>query len=256
MSNFNGSFVWFELMTSDPDAAESFYKHVVGWSATDAGFPDWRYTILKADGAPVGGLMKMPAKAPPDAKPGWIGYVGVDDVDSYAARIREAGGSLCHGPADIPGVGRFAVVADPEGAVFALFKGASEEAPPPSAPRAPGRLGWRELNAADQEKAFSFYAGLFGWTKAEAMDMGPMGVYQIFAIGGTPVGGFAPKREAPKSFWRYYFNVDNIEAAAARVKEKGGEILHGPQQVPGGSWIIIGHDPQGAPFALVAPPTA
>jgi predicted enzyme related to lactoylglutathione lyase len=135
-----------------------------------------------------------------------------------------------------------------------LFKGSSDAQPQQVGPGVPGHTGWRELHAGDRERAFGFYSGLFGWTKAEALDMGPMGIYQLFATGGVPVGGMMTKTQAfPAPAWLYYFNVDDIEAAVVRVKDKGGQLLMGPHEVPGGAWIVQGRDPQGAMFALVGP---
>ena len=186
--------------------------------------------------------------------PRWMGYVAVDDVDAYAARVKAAGGSVHRAPDDIPGVGRFAVVADPHGAGFILFRGSSEPQSPPAAPGTPGHIGWHELHAGDGESAFAFYSGLFGWTKAEAMDMGPMGVYQIFATDGAPVGGMMTKMpETPAPFWLYYFNVDALDAAMARATKGGAKIANGPMEVPGGRWIVQCLDPQGAMFAMLAP---
>ncbi|HEY2137243.1 MAG TPA: VOC family protein, partial [Xanthobacteraceae bacterium] len=180
------------------------------------------------------------------------GYVGVDDVDAGAALAKQAGGAIRHGPDDIPGVGRFATVTDPHGASITLFKGTSET-PPPTA-GTPGDVGWRELHAGDLAGDLPFYERLFGWTKAEAFDMGPMGTYQLFAIGGVPSGGMMTKtKELPLPLWLYYFNVDDIDAATARVKDHGGQVLFGPQDVPGGSWIVQCRDPQGAMFALLGP---
>ena len=163
------------------------------------------------------------------------------------------GGHVHRGPEDIPAVGRFAVVSDPQGALIYLFKGLGE-APTALPPSTPGTIGWRELHAADWEAAFGFYAMLFGWTKGDALDMGPMGTYQLFAIGGVMAGGMMTRMDpghAPS--WLYYFNVADIDGAIGRVKEHGGQIVHGPSQVPGGSWIAHGLDPQGAMFAVVAP---
>jgi predicted enzyme related to lactoylglutathione lyase len=253
MPSPNGRFVWYELITTDPNAAEAFYRGVVGWRAQDSGLPGQSYTILSVGETPTAGLMAVPPEAR-GMRPGWIGYVGVDDVDAFAARVKDAGGAVHRAPDDIPSVGRFAVVGDPQGAVFALFKPTCDKQRPEVAPGTPGHTGWHELHAADRESAFDFYSSLFGWTKAEAIDMGPMGVYQLFATGGVPVGGMMTKTEAvPVASWLYYFNVEDIDAAAARVKTAGGQILNGPHQVPGGSWILQGSDPQSAMFALVGP---
>ncbi|MBM3648056.1 MAG: VOC family protein [Alphaproteobacteria bacterium] len=239
------NFVWYELMTTNAKAAAGFYRKVVGWKADDAAMPGMDYTLLKAGEAPMAGLMDMPKEAKgAGAMPGWMGYVGVDNVDAYVGRVTKAGGAV-HMPAtDIPNVGRFATVADPQGAVFSLFT--PGDGPPPTQPEAgtPGTIGWRELMAGDGDKVFAFYAGLFGWTKAEAIDMGPMGKYQLFAAGAEPIGGMMTKpAEMPMPAWCYYFQVDAIGAATERLKSAGGKVVNGPMEVPGGSWIVQGIDP-------------
>lgn len=169
--------------------------------------------------------------------------------------MKQGGGAIQRVPDNIPDIGRFAVVADPHGAVFILFKGMGKE-PHGPAPGTPGHVGWHELHAGDGESDFAFYASLFGWTKLEAMDMGPMGKYELFSTGNGPAGGIMTKmKETPAPFWLYYFNVDSIEAAAGRVKTGGGKVINGPLEVPGGSWIVHCLDPQGAIFAMVGPKT-
>ncbi len=253
-----GTFTWFELMTTDLAAAERFYADVVGWSPQDAGMPDRRYSILSAGDAPVGGMMALaPEMIAGGARPGWMGYISVDDVDAMVAKLVAVGGSV-HRPADdIPGVGRFAVVADPHGAVFILFRGAMDPAPPLPQRWAPGSLGWAELHAGDGPQAFEVYSKLFGWTKGDAIDMGPMGVYQLFESGGEAIGGMMTKMpQTPAPFWLYYICTPDITAAMARVTAAGGQVVHGPQEVPGGAWIINCVDPQGAMFALVGQKSA
>lgn len=256
MTGFHGKFVWYELMTSDIKAAESFYRGVVGWNAENVpGMGGMAYTLLKAGAIPAAGLMGLP-KAAADAgmQPNWLGYIAVDDVDDYTARVKKDGGTIHRAAADIPGVGRFAIVSDPQGGVFALFKGSRDEPPPIPGPTAPGHTGWRELHTTDREAAFAFYARHFGWTKADAVDMGPMGVYQLIATGGETFGGlFNSPAAAAHPFWIFYFNVDAIDAAAARVTKGGGAVTNGPMEVPGGAWIVNCKDPQGAAFSLVAP---
>src|SRR5262249_2753680 len=161
------------------------------------------------------GLMTLPKEAcDAGAKPGWIGYIGVDDVDACVQRITKVGGKTHMPPTDIPGIGRFAMVADPQGATFSLFTAAAPMGQPPADPNRPGLVGWHELYALDGEQAFPFYADMFGWTKAEAMDMGEMGRYQLFAAGGAPIGGVMTKPpNVPMPFWNYYFQVEGIGAA-------------------------------------------
>lgn len=260
MSTPNGTFVWYELLTSDAAAAQTFYGAVMGWGAQLSGHvPERGYTILSAGAMPVAGLMALPAEAcAAGARPGWMGYLAVHDVDATVARIHAAGGRQLRAPEDIPQVGRFAVVADPQGAPFALIRGLSDQPPPSVAGGTPGHAGWHELHAADGPSAFAFYADQFGWTRDVAMDMGPRGVYQLFATGGSgpAVGGMLTRDPAglpPVPLWLFYFNVADVDAAQARVLQHGGQVLHGPHQVPGGSWILHGLDPQGALFALVGP---
>jgi predicted enzyme related to lactoylglutathione lyase len=254
MSATTGKFVWYDVMTTDDKAAASFYGKVIGWEARDSGIPGRSYTILSMGSSMVGGLMPIPAEAA-GAQPAWMGYIGVHDVDAHTSRVEQAGGAIHRNPEDIPGVGRFAVVADPQGAVFVLFQALNEQQPPDQAPNLPGRIGWHELHAADMQSDFAFYSDLFGWTKGEAMDMGPMGVYQMFLTGGEwPVGGMMTKMpNSPTPFWLYYFNVESIDAAVDRTKQSGGQLLSGPHQVPGGLWVAQCTDPQGAMFAMVAP---
>jgi predicted enzyme related to lactoylglutathione lyase len=178
-------FVWYDVMTTDTKAAGAFYSKVVGWDIKDSGMPDRSYAILSAGAAMVGGLMPIPEDARAmGAQPAWMGYIGVDDVDEYARRVKAAGGAIHRDGTDIPGIGRFAVAADPHGVGFLLFKGNTDQAPTPAPPGTPGHIGWRELHAGDGVSAFAFYSGLFGWTKDQAMDMGTMGVYQTFKTAG------------------------------------------------------------------------
>jgi predicted enzyme related to lactoylglutathione lyase len=255
MSKGHGMFVWYDVMTTDTKPAQSFYHDVIGWNAADSGMPDRSYTIFSMGPTMIGGLMPIPEDTrKAGAGPAWMGYIGVDDVDAYAKRVTAAGGAVHRGPEDIPGIGRFAVAGDPHGAGFIIFKGASDQVPTPPPPNAPGHIGWRELHAGNGEAAFAFYSKLFGWTKGDAVDMGPMGVYQVFTIGGAPSGGMMTKMpDSPAPHWLYYFNVEGVDAAAARVKDAGGRVLMGPHEVPGGHWIVQCFDPQGAMFAMIAP---
>lgn len=250
-----GKFIWYDVMTSDPKAGAAFYRHVVGWSAQE--FPmanGTSYTVFSQGSVMVGGLMAIPDDAHAmGVKPCWSGYIAVEDVDADAARVVAAGGAIHKPPEDIPNVGRFAVAADPGGAVFLLFKPNSDETPTPVAPMTPGHVGWHELYAADLDRDFAFYAGLFGWTKQRAMDLGGMGTYQTFAIAGAESGGMMNRPpQVPVTCWNYYIVVPSVAAAAARIVEHGGQVMMGPQEVPGGAWIVQARDPQGAAFALIS----
>jgi uncharacterized protein len=247
-------FVWYELMTTDAAAAQRFYSEVIGWHAADAGLPDMRYTLLSTAQGAVAGLMDLPEDARrAGAHPVWLGYVEVDDVDAAAARVLAGGGRVCQGPQDIPGVGRFATITDPQGATLALYKGLSAQPPQPPAGTA-GQVGWHELHAGPLAPAFDFYATQFGWQATESMDIGPLGTYQMFAMGGQSEGGMMTRPAAePEAFWQYYVNVPALAPALARVSALGGQVLRGPDEVPGGVWVAQCTDPQGARFALMGP---
>lgn len=248
-----GSFVWYELMTTDPAAAQAFYGKVMGWTFADSGMPGMSYTLFHAGQARTGGMMAMPDRLRESGgKPAWFGYVAVDDVDEAAEQVRQEGGEIHRAPDDIPGIGRFAMASDPQGAVFVLFRGIGE---PPSEPPpgTPGRFGWHELHAHDWEKAYAFYSGLLGWETGETFDMGPGGKYQVFTRDTSMLGGMLSDARAERPFWLYYVNAEDIDAAQVRVGEAGGQVTDGPHPVPGGMWIVHATDPQGARFALVGP---
>ena len=248
MAISEGGFVWYELMTNDIDAASAFYAKVVGWVMTDSGMPGMHYTLANVGERQVAGLMSVPADG--ESRPtAWFGHILVSDVDDMSERVTQAGGSIHRRPTEIPGIGRFAVVADPQGATFTLFCGSGDPAPELAA-NMPGKIGWHELHTTDGEAALSFYQQLFGWEKSFANDMGPMGIYQTFSVGGAWTGGIMNGGGAPEPHWLYYINVEDIDAATVRVAEAGGEVLHGPHQVPGGNWVVMGKDPQGTEFAL------
>lgn len=254
MSDFHGRFIWYELMTPDTAGAKSFYGKVVGWTSQDMPMEEGTYSVLQADGAGVGGMMMLSEEhKSAGVPPNWTGYVAVDDVDAAADKVKQLGGSVMRPPQDIPNIGRFAIVADPAGAVLAIMTPIPTDPPRPEA--AAGTLGhasWHELYGAAPEAGFSFYADMFGWTKGDAMDMGPMGTYQLFNNRYGQAGGMMKRPDnVPVAAWLYYFQVGDIEAAAARVTGGGGQVMNGPMEVPGGDWIIQGRDPQSAMFALV-----
>jgi|SRR3954470_16660724 predicted enzyme related to lactoylglutathione lyase len=247
-----GKFGWYELMTSDTKAAGKFYSDVVGWSTREvSGANGIHYTTFNLDSVGIAGMLNLPGHT------AWIGYIAVGDVDAHIEKIVEAGGKLWKPATDVPGMLRFAVMSDPQGAAIVVFTPdpampSPERPPSPS----PGTIGWHELYTTDVEAGFDFYNKLFGWNKVSDMDMGPMGIYRIFDQGEhKPMGegGMMTKApDFPASGWNFYFNVDSIKAAIERVKTGGGKIINGPMQVPGGAWIIQAQDPQGAMFSLVS----
>lgn len=252
--NVQGTPCWYELGTSDLEAARDFYGKVLGWEVVSAGMEGFDYRLAKSDGDMVAGMWDSSAEenGPP---PSWLIYFGADDCDSVVKAVMDAGGSVLKPAADIPGTGRFAVVADPQGAVFGVLQPAPMDAPqnPAFDQRKAGHGNWHELMSSDPEAGFAFYSKLFGWQKSTAMDMGEMGTYQLFSHGGADIGGMMGLGPAPVSYWMPYFGANGIDAAIDRIKAGGGTIQHGPAEVPGGAFIAIATDPQGAWFAVVGP---
>lgn len=248
----HGRFVWHELMTADTDAAKRFYGSVVGWSteAWVGGNPD--YTVWTADGAPIGGLMKLtPEMVSMGAPPSWTGYIEVDDADATVERIKQLGGSLVMGPHSAPGVGRFAIARDPQGAVFAIIT--SESALEPETDPKPLEFSWHELITSDWKAGAEFYEAIFGWKKQSEMDMGPMGTYYMFGRDRFTYGGMMNKpaeMPAPPHWMHYVMTRDSADAAAERATKAGGQVINGPMEVPGGDRIAAIVDPQGATFAV------
>lgn len=249
-------FAWYELMTTDPDAAAAFYGRVFGWTAGAApGAPagmDYRL-FCGASQMPSGGLMALPEPARAmGVPPHWLGYVGVADADAALAKAESLGAKVVVPAKDVPNMVRFGCFVDPQGAALGVLMPLN---PPPGAKpdyMAPGRIAWHELYATDPDAAFGFYAALFGWVKRDAMDMGEMGVYQMYGTADQMLGGMMRKPPMmPSAAWGYCVNVPDIDTAMAAAAAGGGKVVHGPQQVPGGQWVVNAVDPQGAAFSMV-----
>jgi hypothetical protein len=247
-----GGFVWYDLMTSDPKAAEDFYTKLIGWGTRQWEAGNEPYTLWTNHDTPIGGVMELPEQARnAGAPPHWLAYIAIDDIGSATARIEKLGGSVLHGPVDLPNAGAFAVLADPQGAVFAIYSSADANQAGKASPGV-GGFSWHELATSDYKAAFGFYSELFGWKPGEAMEMGEAGIYQLFGDGGEPLGGmFNKPDEMPgPPMWLYYISIDDVNAAVSKVSELGGQVLNGPMEVPGGDLIAQCLDPQGTLFAL------
>ncbi len=249
-----GRFVWYDLLTTDPDAAVPFYEHVVGWKTQP-----WEngYTMFVGGQGPLGGTARLPEQAEQmGAPPHWASNVGVADVDATAAKVKQLGGRIFKEPTDYPKVGRLAVIGDPQGAPIHIFT--------PSQPMVlhdssqSGEFVWSELLTTDHEAAFRFYSAIFGWQKLRDHDMGAMGKYLIYGTAGKELGGmFTKSKDMPMPpLWSYYVQIADLDAAIERAKSKGARLLNGPMEVPGGARIAQLSDPQGAAFALHEAPKA
>jgi uncharacterized protein len=259
MAKLQGSWIWYELMTTDPMEAKTFYDAVVGWDIDAASMsPDMDYRMINCpDGGMTGGVFKLNEEMiSHGAKPCWLGYIGVDDCDATAKAIESAGGTIVMPAKDVPMAGRIAMVTDCCGAHFFIMT----PTPPPgggestafSATANNGRCGWNELMAANAENAAAFYSSQFGWGLPDAMDMGEFGKYQFVAHDDVQTGAIMKMMpQDPHPHWNHYFWVPSIEEAAKAITASGCQVINGPMEVPGGDWIVQGIDPQGAFFSLV-----
>lgn len=255
----SGRLVWYELLTTDPAAARAFYPEVIGWR-TQAWGTDGDYTMWVGDQGPVGGVTTIPdAARKMGAPPYWQANIQVADVDATVAKVKQLGGAVYH-IETVPTVGKLAVIADPQGAVIAIFT-PEREMPAHDLARH-GEFSWHELYTTDYQAAFAFYAAIAGWEKLGEFDMGPMGTYLLWGRNGTQLGGMMtmPKemktpdgKPVPPS-WMFYITTADFDAALDRAKAKGAKVINGPMEVPGGQRIVQLLDPQGAAIALATPP--
>lgn len=257
MSDSQGGFIWYELMAADADAARHFYDAVLGWriDAQSSGAIPYRM-IAAGDGDQVGGVLTLSAEMiAGGARPGWYGYVCVDDVDAELAALSQAGGTTCVDQ-HVEGVGRIALVVDPQGVPLYLM----DPIPPAQDagavstafdPAREGHVAWNELTTPDPAAAKEYYCARFGWELAGSMPMPGLGEYEFLALGGAMIGALMPLPEGKTAGWTFYWRTGDIDAAKARVEAAGGTPLHAIQQVPGGDFVLTCSDPAGATFGLV-----
>jgi len=249
MNPDNGRFVWYENLAKDPAAAIDFYTDILDWKTQPFG-EDNDYVMWVGNQGPLGGVIKLPEEATKmGVPPNWMSHVLVENVDTTASLVKELGGKVHKEPEDIPTVGRFAVIADPQGASISIFKPTAFMALHDTSKA--GEFCWNELMTSDIAAAFDFYSKIFGWKILQDMDMGPIGTYRVFGLGEKQLGGMMtlPKGAPMPPMWIYYIETPDLEAAMARATQKGATVMNGPMDVPGGR-ITQFADPQGAVFAL------
>jgi predicted enzyme related to lactoylglutathione lyase len=262
MPNSQGTFIWYELITPDLDGAKRFYDAVVGWDIeAQSSMPGMDYRMIRrSDGGNAGGAMPLSDEMRSHgARPVWLGYISVDDVDSTVSAIEVDGGKTMMPAWDIPDVGRIAMVTDPQGAPFYAMTarpqaGQEDKVSDVFSVDEAQHVRWNELSTTDSDAAIAFYGKHFGWSHEGDMDMGEMGKYRFIQHDGVMIGAVMPKMpQMPISLWSYYIGVDDIDRAAGEVQSGGGQILNGPMEIPGGEFALNAMDPQGAAFGLVGP---
>ena len=237
-----GTFVWRENVSSDPQRAQDFYTQLLGWEIEHFTAGEFDCPMISANGQMHGGFPTVPEGTPPH----WAGNVQVASVDDTIEKTKDAGGELVAGPMDIPEVGRYAVLKDPQGAIVVAFQPAGE------GPQGAGLFVWDELGTQDVDGAERFYNRVFGWTTT---DMGEeYGGYKIFELGETRVAGLMkmPDPSIP-SMWTPYIAVDDTDAIVAKAQELGGSVLVEAMDIPAVGRIAVLKDPVGAAFGIIKP---
>ena len=247
-----GKFVWFELVSKDAKKAQVFYGEAFRWKTMPFPMGESTYDMILAGDTPdtmIGGY------APPkgDRQPShWISYVSVEDVDAAAKAATANGGKVVEAPSDIPGVGRMARIADPQGAELCLLKNATGD-PPDATVAPPGRFFWNELHTSDPTRVLAFYEKVVGFSH-RSMDMGPAGIYHILSRGGVDRGGVTGHLlDGVPPHWLPYVAVDDVDATIARAKRLGATIPMSPEDIPGVGRFGVLQDPTGARLAIMKP---
>lgn len=235
---------WVDIGSPDPAATAAFYSGLLGWEVEQLGEEAGGYAMARIEGDDVAGI--GPQQAP--GLPYWTTYITVDDVAATAEKVEAAGGMVLVPPMDVLDAGEFAVFADNHGAAFSVWR-----------PKAsigayrvnePGTLCWNELNTRHTDDAKTFYTEVFGW------GWGPTSPdYAEFMVGDRVVGGMMPMPEQVPDevpdHWMVYFAVADINAAAAKVKELGGQTMMDPFPASDVGTMVVAMDPHGAIFSLI-----
>jgi predicted enzyme related to lactoylglutathione lyase len=254
----HGQFIWYELSTPDVDAAQEFYPRFTDWGTQPF---DNDYTMWTSGGRPWAGIFRLNDEMRQQGvPPNWMPYIGSTEVDATARKVTALGGRVVAGPGEIPNVGRYAVVQDPDGATFGLYKPNDPVGKGWDGTPVIGRPSWHELMTVDYKRAFDFYRQVFGWEKTGEMDMGDGSMYLMFGKNGVPYGGMfnrTPDMADMDPFWLVYIHVNDVGEAVSIATEAGASVQRPQMDIPGGSIAILG-DPQGAGFAVhhVNPPAA
>jgi len=246
-----GKFVWFELETGDAGKAQAFYGEVLGWKTKPFAMGSASYDMI-CTGESLDTMIGGYAAPGRDRPSHWICYVSVEDVDAATRVAASQGGKVIEAPADLPGVGRSARIADPQGAQICLFH--NNDGDPPDPELAPlGTFFWNELHTTDPAAALAFYEKVVGYSH-RSMDMGPGGTYHIISKGGVDRGGVTHHlHQGVKPHWLPYVNVADVDATLARAKKLGATLPMDAEDIPGVGRFGVLTDPVGATLAVMKP---
>ena len=250
----DGAPCWADLNTPDLDGARRFYTGLFGWSFDEPVAEFGHYTTARLGGRSVVGMApKMPDQQ--DMPSAWSVYLKTSDADETVRRIEDAGGKVLVPPMEIPAQGRMAFAFDATGAAFGLWQPAAHTGA--QAFDEPGAMCWHEVNTRGGTKADAFYRGLFPYEQQQIGD-GEKFDYVVYHCEGQAIGGrmqmTAEWGDLP-AHWMTYFRVEDTDASTARVRELGGNLLHGPFDSPHGRIAVVS-DPYGAVFSIIGPAPA
>ncbi|MEU0838515.1 VOC family protein [Streptomyces sp. NPDC005962] len=247
-----GTPCWIDLTAPDQQAALDFYSGLFGWSGEIGPAEFGGYTVCTLKDHPVAGVMAAQARDDQPAPPTvWTTYFCSTDAQATSEAISRNGGTVLMPVMDVMDLGRMMVAADPTGAVFGVWQ--AREFPGAGIVNESGALIWNELNTSDREAASAFYAEALG---IETVPMEGAEGYFALTVNGRTVGGLqnipagAPARTPPH--WLAYFSVENTDRTVAKLSAEGGTVLKPPFDMVAGRMALV-QDPQGAPFALIAP---
>lgn len=241
---------WFDLMTSDADAARAFYGELFGWTFDVQGPEYGHYAVAMKDNEVAAGLGQLP----PDAgfPPSWTVYFAVESADAAAESASAHGGQVLMAPMDVGTQGRMAIIVDKTGAVFGVWQ--PKEHTGATIVQDPGSMAWCEVNTRDSAGARAFYEGVFG-LNTRPIDAGGATEYYTMHLGEMTIAGIlqmtAEWGELPPH-WMAYFSTADTDASAEKAKTLGGKLLHGPFDTPYGRMAVL-MDPQGAVFSIIKP---
>ena len=242
-------FEWHELFSPEPEKSAGFYADICTGDIekmvlSSSNLP---YFIVRMSNGGSLGITGLPSESIPM---GWYGYIFTEDMNQTLERVKKLGGRIVLPATMEKGIGKYALISDPEGVVL----GVDELVPDLRPPKPNIGVSWNELVVRNLESTLKFYQDLFGW---KVVDKFPMetGPYLILGTGDDPkteFGAIYASQETPPT-WRYYIHIERMDPVIEKVKEMGGKVTMGPLEVPGGTFVALCLDDQGIPFAIHAP---
>jgi uncharacterized protein len=246
----DGAPCWADLSTPDLDGARRFYGALFDWTFDEPDPNMGGYANVRRGGKTVVGIAPMMEGS--DMPTVWSTYLKTSDIHETARRIAAGGGNLLQPPMEIPGAGHMLFAVDATGAHIGAWQPAAHTGAQLFGE--PGAMCWHEVATRDVARADAFYRGLFGYEQTQIGD-GERFDFKVYKVDGQDVGGRMkmtdPEWNGIPPHWMVYFAVDDADRAAAKIRELGGKVMHGPFDSPYGRIAVV-QDPYGATFSIIA----